>query len=103
MAESAGFPDPWLHSPPPWHIPWAPAPAVPSLASQWNLVEWKQTGVCCYVVGTEPANCLPEGRCAARENGRLESVTPGAPRAFDLEAAVLSGREEIAAIEHALP
>lgn len=69
----------------------------------WNLIEWKQTGVGDYVVGTEPANCRPEGRRAARENGRLESIAPGEMREFDLEFAVLANREEIEAFEHALP
>jgi Domain of unknown function (DUF4432) len=69
----------------------------------WNLNEWKQTGVGDYVVGTEPANCLPEGRCAARESGRLEFIAPGETRGFDLEFAVLAGREEITAFEQTLP
>lgn len=68
-----------------------------------NLVEWKQTAVGDYVVGTEPANCRPEGRCAARANGRLESIAPGETRTFELELGVLAGREEIAAFEQALP
>ena len=69
----------------------------------WNLNEWKQMGVGDYVVGTEPANCLPEGRRAARANNRLEFIAPGETREFDLEFAVLVGREEITAFEHALP
>ena len=68
----------------------------------WNLVEWKQLGVGDYVVGTEPANCRPEGRCAARQNGRLEFIRPGQAREFELELSVLVGTEEIAAFEHAL-
>jgi hypothetical protein len=38
---------------------------------------WKTLAPKEYVVGIEPGNCLPEGRCAARENGRLQLIDPG--------------------------
>jgi Domain of unknown function (DUF4432) len=68
-----------------------------------NLVEWKQLGEGDYVVGMEPANCRPEGRCAARQNGRLEFIGPGETREFELELSVLVGSEEIGAFEQSLP
>jgi hypothetical protein len=69
----------------------------------WNLVEWKQLGEGTYVVGTEPANCRPEGRSAARQNGRLETIAPRETRAFELELGILVGGQEIAAFERSLP
>lgn len=69
----------------------------------WNLVEWKQLGEGDYVVAIEPANCHTLGRAKERELGTLEHIGPGETREFDLEFAVLVGREEIAAFEAAQP
>ncbi|GAC1457428.1 MAG: aldose 1-epimerase family protein [Ktedonobacterales bacterium] len=68
-----------------------------------NLIEWKQLGEGDYVVGTEPANCRPEGCAAAAQNGRLEVIKPGETREFELEFTVLVGTEEIATFEQSLP
>ena len=68
----------------------------------WNLVEWKQLGEGTYVVGTEPANCRPEGRAAARQNGRLEFIEPGESREFELKLRVLVGSAAIGAFEQSL-
>ncbi|HIQ06591.1 MAG TPA: DUF4432 family protein [Anaerolineae bacterium] len=63
-----------------------------------NLIEWKQMGVRDYVVGLEPANCLPEGRLAERTRGTLQFLAPGERREFHLELGAVTGEEAIAAL-----
>lgn len=41
------------------------------------LTMWKMLAPNEYVIGFEPGNCLPEGRCAARKNNRLQFLEPG--------------------------
>ena len=41
------------------------------------LVQWKMPGQGLYVMGLEPANCLPEGRPANAEKGILRTLQPG--------------------------
>jgi hypothetical protein len=69
----------------------------------WNLVQWKMLGEGDYVTAIEPANCHTLGRCAERELGTLEHITPGEVREFDLGLSVLVGAQEIAAFEASLP
>ncbi|MDX2140017.1 MAG: aldose 1-epimerase family protein [Chloroflexota bacterium] len=40
------------------------------------LTQWKNQRHGMYVHGIEPANCLPEGRNAARKTGRLQYIEP---------------------------
>lgn len=42
-----------------------------------NLVQWKQMGKGEYVLGLEPANCLPENQNNNREKGTLKTIAPG--------------------------
>lgn len=56
-----------------------------------ELVEWKQVGQGTYVLGLEPANCRPEGRSAAREQGFLVELAPGEKWDYFLEMTVLAG------------
>lgn len=58
-----------------------------------RLVQWKMTSEHMYVVGLEPANCLPEGRVRERERGTLTVLEPGESRRFELEVGVLVGGE----------
>jgi hypothetical protein len=60
-----------------------------------NLVQWKQLADAEYVLGLEPANCLPNGRVAQREQGDLEMLEPGQKKVVELEIGVLDGVEEI--------
>jgi hypothetical protein len=79
------------------------------LALQWRqeelpyLTEWKMLGEGTYVVGIEPGNCLPEGRAAARLNGRLQFLDPGESRVCHLGIHVLVGAGEIDAFVRQLP
>ncbi|MCQ2378508.1 MAG: aldose 1-epimerase family protein [Victivallaceae bacterium] len=41
------------------------------------LVEWKMMGQGEYVLGLEPANCLPEGQAKNAEKGTLRRLAPG--------------------------
>ncbi len=61
--------------------------------------QWKMTGQRNYVVGMEPANCLPMGRVAEREAGRLQYLEPRESRTYHLEIGALTSAEEIAAFE----
>lgn len=42
-----------------------------------NLVQWKQMGKGEYVLGLEPANCLPENQNNNRVKGTLKTIAPG--------------------------
>lgn len=59
------------------------------------FTEWKMMGQQDYVVGLEPGNCLPEGRAAARQNGRLQFIEPGEVKKVDIELGILEGRQAI--------
>ena len=41
------------------------------------LAQWKQLGQGEYVIGLEPANCLPEGHQANIDKGMLKTIAPG--------------------------
>ncbi len=66
-----------------------------------QLTEWKQMGYGDYVFGIEPGNCLPEGRIAARENGRLRMLAPGETETFNLGFRMLTSRREVDAAREA--
>ena len=61
--------------------------------------QWKMNGAGTYVCGMEPGNCLPLGRAAEREAGRLQFLEPGEVREYELEIGVLDGSEAIAEFE----
>ena len=44
------------------------------------FTQWKMMGEVEYVLGLEPGNCLPDGRKAMREQGKLEFLAPGAEK-----------------------
>ena len=41
------------------------------------FAEWKQMGMGEYVLGLEPANCVPENQNTNREKGILKTIAPG--------------------------
>lgn len=49
------------------------------------FTEWKMMGEGEYVLGLEPANCLPDGRKVMREKGILEILKPDAEKAHHLK------------------
>jgi len=61
-----------------------------------NLIQWKQLGAAEYVLGMEPANCLPLGRIKQRERGELEILPPGGKKEVELEIGILDGADAIA-------
>ncbi len=63
------------------------------------LTQWKNTREGVYVCGVEPGNCLPEGRNAARENDRLQTLQPGETARSTLRLAPLSGADAVAACQ----
>ncbi|HLK59351.1 MAG TPA: aldose 1-epimerase family protein [Chthonomonadaceae bacterium] len=66
-----------------------------------RFIEWKMMDSGTYVVGMEPANCLVMGRARERATGALQFLEPGERRSYLLEIGVLSGPNEIAALEAA--
>lgn len=60
------------------------------------LIQWKMMREGGYVVGPEPANAYPKGRAAMRELGRLQHISQGEVRSFDLEIGII---EDIAELE----
>lgn len=61
-----------------------------------NLIQWKQLAAAEYVLGVEPANCLPVGRVQQRERGGIETLDPGQKKTIELEIGILDGKEAIA-------
>lgn len=61
--------------------------------------EWKMLGERNYVAGMEPANCLPLGRVAEREAGRLQYLAGRETREIRLTIGVLTSAAEIAGLE----
>ena len=61
-----------------------------------RLVEWKLTGTNHFVLGLEPSNCKTVGRAAEREQGTLQSLSPGERREFRLRLTVLDGTKQVA-------
>ena len=66
-----------------------------------NFIEWKMMDSGTYVVGMEPANCLVMGRSHDRAAGTLLFLEPGERREYQVELGVLSGPDEIRALESA--
>jgi hypothetical protein len=60
-----------------------------------HYCEWKMMGQRNYVVGMEPANCLPLGRVTEREAGRLQCLEPRETRQYTLELGALTSNAEI--------
>lgn len=48
------------------------------------FTQWKMMGEVDYVLGLEPGNCLPKSRAQMREEGKLEFISPGEEREFNL-------------------
>jgi hypothetical protein len=63
------------------------------------FTQWKMMGEQEYVMGLEPGTNGVKGRASERERGRLTMLPPGESRQYDLEIGVLSGCDEIAAME----
>ncbi|MCX7805123.1 MAG: aldose 1-epimerase family protein [Planctomycetota bacterium] len=61
-----------------------------------RFTEWKMVGEGAYVLGIEPANCLPMGRAHERAAGTLESIQPGQVRRFDIEIGILTDDGDVA-------
>jgi hypothetical protein len=64
-----------------------------------HYTQWKMMGQRNYVVGMEPANCLPLGRVTERQAGRLQYLDPRETREYTLELGALTSQEEINAFE----
>lgn len=60
-----------------------------------RLIQWKMLGESEYVLGIEPANCLPISRREQEKKGDLEFLEPGQIKNIDLEIAILSDKTEI--------
>lgn len=41
-----------------------------------SFTEWKMMGEKDYVLGLEPGNCNPDGRCVVRKEGKLKELNP---------------------------
>jgi len=67
-----------------------------------RFTEWKMMGAGAYVVGLEPANCLVMGRADERKRGTLQTLKPGERKVFELKISVLTGADEIGALEDTL-
>jgi len=61
-----------------------------------HLVQWKMLGQSEYVLGIEPANCLPLSRREQEKRGGLEYLDPGRGKHIDLEIGLLPDKSAIA-------
>lgn len=61
------------------------------------FTQWKNTRQYQYINGLEPGNCIPEGRNAAREAGRLRMLQPGESFEAQIRLAILDSYADIAA------
>lgn len=64
----------------------------------FNFTQWKQMGESEYVLGMEPCNCYVGGR-ADPLNKDLEYLEPGESRNFDLRVEIVSGTDNLHALE----
>lgn len=67
-------------------VSWDPS----ELPRMW---QWRMLGPGMYVTGLEPANCMLGGRAAARDDGTLEYLDPGARRTFGVSIRVSLGAQ----------
>jgi len=65
----------------------------------FNFTQWKQMGQGEYVLGMEPCNCYVGGRFDPRNQNVQEYLKPGESKNFDIEIEILSGANDIQAIE----
>jgi hypothetical protein len=65
----------------------------------FNLTQWKQMGEGEYVLGIEPCNCYVGGRPDPRNKDILEHLEPGETKNVDIEIKIVSGSDEISALE----
>jgi len=65
----------------------------------FNLTQWKQMGEGEYVLGIEPCNCYVGGRLDPRNQEVKEFVAPGESKDFDIEIKIVSGSQDISALE----
>lgn len=63
------------------------------------FTQWKMPAQGHYVTGLEPANCKVQGRDVDREAARLAFLEPGEVVEYDAEFGILTGQEEIDAVE----
>ena len=63
------------------------------------LNQWKNMSEGSYVLGMEPATGGVGGRAKERAAGRLRYLQPGESAEYHIEFGVLSGRDELAAVE----
>jgi hypothetical protein len=64
-----------------------------------NLVQWKSMKSGDYALGIEPANCVPEGRVKARQEGTLQTIQPYEKIRYEFEFTILEGKEELQEME----
>lgn len=85
----------WTHAVirnPAFPLPTGPSPL--SLTVAWDtstlnhLTQWRMPGAGTHVLGIEPGNCHVRGRAAARADGSLVTLAPGASQSFSLSLSV---------------
>lgn len=62
------------------------------------FTQWKNTRLHQYVNGIEPGNCIPEGRSAARQSGRLKMLQPGEQIKTSLRLTLYDNQSTISAL-----
>lgn len=68
----------------------------------FNLCQWKQMGEGEYVLGIEPSNCYVGGRLDPRNKDVMQHLEPGETKNVDIQIEIISGPQEIYALEEEL-
>lgn len=95
QTDSAGWAAARIHNPA-FPLPGGPTPLTVQL--RWNTatlpthVQWRMAGAGTHVLGIEPTNTNVRGRAAARADGSLVWLAPGASATCELELSVMPAR-----------
>ncbi len=60
-----------------------------------SFTEWKMMGEKDYVLGLEPGNCNPDGRCVVREEGKLKELNPDEEYKTKVELKFVNSEKDI--------
>jgi len=64
-----------------------------------NFAQWKQMGEGEYVLGLEPCNCYVGGRLDPMNKEIMQHLEPGESKCFEIEVEILSGLQDMSALE----
>lgn len=91
VTDADGWATASIHNP---HFPLPGGPTPVTVALAWDattlphLTQWRMPGAGTHVLGIEPGNCHVRGRAAARADGSLVTLAPGASQRYRVRLTV---------------